>query len=40
MGCVDSAVHTPNLLTNMKPALKERLRDIIARDDIAALVEF
>lgn len=40
MGCVDSSAHTPTLFTNMKPALKERLRNIIARDDIVGLVEF
>jgi hypothetical protein len=40
MGCVDSSAHTPSLFTNMKAALKERLRNIIARDDIVGLVEF
>jgi hypothetical protein len=40
MGCVDSTVHTPSLYTSMKPALKEKLREIISRDDIVNLVEF
>jgi hypothetical protein len=39
MGCVDSSVHGTSLYTNLKPELKERIRDIIAKDDIVSLVK-
>jgi hypothetical protein len=39
MGCVDSSVHGPSLYTSLKLELKERIRDIIAKDDIVSLVK-
>lgn len=39
MGCVDSTCHTPALYSNLKPEMKERIRAIIAYDDILALLD-
>ncbi len=38
MGCVDSSCHTPALYSNLKPEIREKVIDIISRDDIVELL--